>query len=117
MTTMKTEKHQMQKEIWTQRIREQKVSGLPVRKWCNENGFPESMYYYWLRVIRQETLIKAGTLVVSGKQDFVELKPVHNLSSALSSDISAKIKANGIEIDIYEGISPALIKTIIISVK
>ena len=69
------------------------------------------------RVIKQETLIKAGILVVSSKQNFVELKPVHNLSSTLSSDISAKIKANVTEIDIYEGISPALLKTMIISIK
>ena len=32
-------------------------------------------FYYWQRVIREEALIKAGTLAVTGQTQFIEVKP------------------------------------------
>ena len=34
-------------------LREQKESGLSVKKWCQERGLAEHIYYYRLRKLRQ----------------------------------------------------------------
>ena len=52
---------------WRQLIHERQQSGQSVRAWCLQNGIRENSYYYWLRIIREETLREAenrsGTLV------------------------------------------------------
>jgi len=117
MTTMKAEKHKMHKEIWIKRVRDQKESGLSIRQWCRDNDLPESMYYYWLRVIRQESLIQAGTLAVTGKTEFVELKPINSPVQIQGPGCRAIIKADGFDIEIYDGISPELLQDILKAAK
>ncbi|SNT25401.1 hypothetical protein SAMN05446037_10637 [Anaerovirgula multivorans] len=58
MATMKAAHHEILKEKWRQIINRYNESGLPVRQWCEENQVSATQYYYWLRVIRQETLIQ-----------------------------------------------------------
>ena len=41
---------------WRQLIHERQQSGQSVRAWCLQNGIREDSYYYWLRIIREETL-------------------------------------------------------------
>ena len=52
---------------WKRLIYERQQSGQSVRAWCLKNGIRENSYYYWLRIIREETLRetenKSGTLV------------------------------------------------------
>ncbi|NMA48352.1 MAG: hypothetical protein GX947_01045 [Tissierellia bacterium] len=66
MATMKATRHEILKVEWRVKIREHRESGLIVKQWCEENSIKPSQHYYWLRVIRQESLIQAGTLVVTG---------------------------------------------------
>lgn len=75
MTTMKAARHEILKEKWREIIKRYNESGLPVRKGCEENHISAIQYYYWLRVLRQESLIQAGTLAVTGQTQFVEIKP------------------------------------------
>ena len=55
------------KNEWKQLIHERQQSGQSVRTWCLQNGIRENSYYYWLRIIREETLReaehKSGALV------------------------------------------------------
>lgn len=52
---------------WGQLIHERQQSGQSVRVWCQQNGIRENSYYYWLRIIREESLreteSRSGTLV------------------------------------------------------
>jgi len=75
------------------------------------------MYYYWLRVIRQESLIQAGTLAVTGKTEFVELKPINSPVPIQGPGCRAIIKADRFDIEIYEGISPELLQDILKAAK
>jgi hypothetical protein len=72
---MKQSRHEMLKAKWMELIKRQKESSLPVQKWCEKNQISPTQYYYWLRIIRQDSLIKAGTLAVTGQIQFVEVKP------------------------------------------
>ena len=52
---------------WRQLIHERQQSGQSVRTWCLQNGIRENSYYYWLRIIQEESLReaehKSGALV------------------------------------------------------
>ena len=72
---MKTSKHEIHKAKWHQIIKGQNESGLSIREWCRDNDISHGKFYYWQRVIREEALIKAGTLAVTGQTQFAEIKP------------------------------------------
>ena len=76
MTNMKTEKHEMEKARWAKYIKERNESGITVKEWCSRNGISISKCYHWLRVVRDESLIKAGALAISGQTQFAEIKPM-----------------------------------------
>jgi vacuolar-type H+-ATPase subunit D/Vma8 len=56
MATMKSVKHEMLKKKWSQLIHECQHSGLTTKQWRQENEVSESQYYYWLQIIREESL-------------------------------------------------------------
>lgn len=63
----------MLKAQWKKLIKEQSESDLSIREWCRQNNLSHGKFYYWQRIIREEALIKAGTLAVTGQSQFVEL--------------------------------------------
>ena len=78
---MKTSKHEILKAQWQRLIKEQSESALSIREWCRENYISHGRFYYWQRVIREEALIKAGTLTVTQRYwvppDFCRIKLLH----------------------------------------
>ena len=114
MTTIKTTRHEILKEEWRAKIREHKESGLPVKQWCEENSIKSSQYYYWLRVIRQESLIQAGTLAVIGQARFAELRQVRDEPYFNNAHgICAILRLNGDEIEILNGANPNTLEAIL----
>ena len=117
MTTMRVEKHEMEKARWAKYIKEKNDSGLTVKEWCSRNGIPSSKYYYWLRVVREESLIKAGTLTVSGRTQFAEVKPIKEEYRPEPRGICAVLNVNGNEIEILNGADPNTLDDIIRIIK
>lgn len=106
---MRTSKHEIVKVQWMQNIKDHNESGLTVREWCKKKGLTHGQYYYWLRVIREEALIKAGTLAVTGQTQFVEVKPTIEAESNLETSKQATcaiFRSNGNEIEILNGADP-----------
>ena len=113
---MKTSKHEILKSKWIQNIRNQSESGLTVRDGCKRNGVTHGQYYYWLRVIREDTLIKAGTLAVTGQTEFVEIKPSISMETKLKVDnqgTCAILRSNGNEIEVLNGADPNTLETVL----
>ena len=46
------------REQWKKIIAECQASGLPVKTWCDQNGFKEQSYYYYLKKIRKQEIGK-----------------------------------------------------------
>ena len=87
---------------WRQLIHERQQSGQSVRVWCQQNGIRENSYYYWLRIIREETLreteSRSGTLVrVEPEKLAVET------GSPQSSSGEIVIRTNGVEVEFPSG--------------
>lgn len=40
--------------LWQQRIKDQKISGLTIPAWCEQNQHSLHAYYYWRKIIRQQ---------------------------------------------------------------
>ena len=93
----------MLREQWREIIKKHTQSGLPVKRWCNENKVSQNQYYYWLKVIRQESLIQAGTLAVTGQTQFAEIKPIEKITYSNHQGICAVFRSNGNEIEILNG--------------
>lgn len=53
---MRQVNHQVRVDQWRQVIAECRSSGQSIKEWCKEHSLKESQYYYWLRVIRNESL-------------------------------------------------------------
>ncbi|WP_025641921.1 IS66 family insertion sequence element accessory protein TnpA [Schnuerera ultunensis] len=103
---MKASKHEMLKAQWQKIIKNQSESGLSIREWCRGNNISHGKFYYWQRVIREETLIKAGTLAVTGQAQFVEVKPSYSELKSNNQGTCAILHSNGNEIEILNGADP-----------
>jgi len=102
---MKASKHEMLKAQWQKMIKDQSKSGLSIREWCKRNNFSHGKFYYWQRVIREEALIKAGTLAVTGQTQFVEVSPSCPEPKS-NKGTCAILRSNGNEIEILNGADP-----------
>ena len=92
MTTMKTSRHEILRAKWAEIIKRHASSGLSIKQWCEENEISTTQFYYWLRVIREESLIKVGTLAVTGQAQFVEVKPSEETSKSNYGDTCAVLR-------------------------
>ncbi|AOY76778.1 IS66 family insertion sequence element accessory protein TnpA [Clostridium formicaceticum] len=113
MTTMKAAHHEISKEKWRKIIKRYNESGLPVKQWCEENQVSTSQYYYWLKVLRQESLIQAGTLAVTGQTQFAEIKPSTEEPQLSHQGVCAVLRSNGNEIEILNGADPSTLEAIL----
>lgn len=110
---MKTSKHEIHKAQWQELIREQSESGLSIRDWCRRHNMSHGKFYYWQRVIREEVLIKAGTLAVTGQTQFVEVKSSYAELKSNKQGSCAILKSNGNEIEILNGADPNTLEAIL----
>ena len=53
---VKEAKSQVQLIEWATQVNECRQSGLPVKRWCKENGVAVKSYYYHLKRVREELL-------------------------------------------------------------
>ncbi|MFA9379102.1 MAG: hypothetical protein ACERKZ_20505, partial [Lachnotalea sp.] len=58
MDKLATASHQYKVELWTDRIKQCRASGMSVRAWCDYNNVSDKSYYYWLRKIRLDVFEK-----------------------------------------------------------
>lgn len=71
---MRSLEHQANVKEWRELIAECRNSGKTVKDWCEENSVRPSKYYYWLRVIRSESLVLAGKSMAVPTQQFAQLQ-------------------------------------------
>lgn len=111
---MQQARHELLKAKWTEIIKEQRISGLAVRKWCEMNQISAPSFFYWSRVIRQDSLVKAGTMAVTGQTCFAEITPgVDRLQAVNENGICAVIRFHGSEVEIHNGADPATLESVL----
>ena len=115
ITTMKTTKHEILKSKWAEIVKKHSQSGQSIREWCEENDISRTKFYYWQRVIREETLIKAGTLALTGQSQFVEVKPnIPEVKIKANNEFTCAIlRSKGHEIEILNGADPNTLESVL----
>lgn len=112
---MKTTKHEVLKSQWIEIIKRHSGSGQSIKEWCEENEISRTKFYYWQRVIREEALIKAGTLAVTGQAQFAEVKQSVSEFKPKSNNQGscAVLRSNGNEIEILNGADPNTLEAVL----
>lgn len=84
-------KHEVLVQNWERNIEQRINSGMTIKEWCQANNIMESQYYYWLKVVRCETIQQTENgLLPETQNTFVEIQepavaedPAANTSPAL----------------------------------
>ena len=50
--------HEIRCKQWTQIINNSLASGQSKKQWCRDNGISEKSFYYWQRILRNESYIE-----------------------------------------------------------
>ncbi len=48
--------HKAKLNEWAARLADQKASGLSVSEWCRQNNLSQYKYFYWKRLLKEETV-------------------------------------------------------------
>ena len=106
--------HNSKMALWMERIRTCRSSGMPVTKWCEENNVGTKSYYYWMRKIKREAFESLPS------ESAATVPMIQNSNTPVFSKIelpkdsagaaAVTIRMNGINIDIQNGASAAIIK-------
>ena len=77
---------------WAQIVQDRLDSGLSVRMYCEQEGFHESIYYYWQRKLR-EAVCEGLAIAQGGEPVLTQTKPVF-AEVRLESHASLPLKAS-----------------------
>jgi len=102
---MRMVNHQVRVEQWRQVITECRSSGLPIKVWCKENAIKSSQYYYWLRVIRNESLALVQNESQILQPAFATISVGEGSKGGIeqSNNLCAIVKVLGFSVEIQNG--------------
>ena len=101
---MRSLEHQVNVKEWRELIAECRNSGKTVKDWCEENSVRPSKYYYWLRVIRSESLVLAGKNMAVPSQQFTQVRVRENEQDmSVASGTCAVLKSGTFSLEISNG--------------
>ena len=104
-------------ELWMERIRKCKTSGMTVVNWCATNDINIKSYYYWLRKLKREAFellpVKQDqALPAISETSFAEIpQQVRKNSSVI------RVSLNDIMIEIPDGADSATISDVLCAVR
>jgi len=113
MALMKSTQHAIQKEKWQTMIQERTESGLSIKTWCTNNQVSEASYYYWLKTIREDALVRAGSLAITGCTEFAEIKAKPTETQRQTQGVCAVVHFKEFELEIHNGADPMTLETTI----
>jgi putative transposase len=118
--------HSVRRSNWLGIIEQcqQRPEGTSAKQWLADNGIKEKSYYYWLRKFRKEAYEEMQAPLSETQQTeitFAELPvPAKMVPDRIVSDEicgairpAAVIRTDGITIEVSNGISAALLSTIL----
>ena len=98
--------HSNQVAVWSERVEACRSSGLTVSQWCETHGVAISTYYAWQHKLFQ-TLQEPESIC------FAEVP----ISTQTSQQITATIHGNGLRVELHNGVSTALILSLVEALK
>ena len=103
-------KRQRQLSEWALRIDEQKRSGLPVKRWCEEHHVSVSTFYFWQNKLCRALTVKQPTAACSAEPRFIEVTPTNNTHTCSPL---IHVKYGDFNVSIGTGADPATVQAVI----
>ena len=106
MDQLTVTEHDARLNLWIQRIKECRGSGMTVKAWCKANEINEKTYYYWLRKIKKEAFEALPPACRQVPAPFSKNKIFAEVSAPLSvcaENIAATIDMGRMRVEVHNG--------------
>lgn len=110
-------KVQFHREQWKKLIAECQTSGLPVKTWCNQNGFKEQSYYYYLKKIREQEIENLPVPVEAPAKKPVVFKKLEVQPPLSDTQTSIIIHLPSATLEVREGTSQQTVEAVLLALK
>lgn len=114
--------HQLRMNEWATRFSDQKVSGLTVKEWCDQNDLSIHTYNYWKHALKEElaSQVLPDIVPIMIPESSASLAPIESNDSILTNCAirsTAKLTYNNLSIEFDSDISEAFLTAIIKAVR
>ena len=110
-------KVRFRREQWKQLIIECQQSGLPVKKWCEQQGLKEQSYYYYLKKIREEELSKLPAQIPSEETKPTVFKKLEVQTPMSGTQAAVIIRLPQATLEINEGASQQTVQAVLLALQ
>lgn len=111
---MRSVSHQVKVQEWREIISNCRNSSMPIREWCTENEIKPSQYYYWLRVIRNESLALIPREAQAVQPSFAAVKVSEmNNTDTDEAGTCAVVKTSSFPIEIKNAANPKTLEQVL----
>ena len=91
---------------------------MPVRKWCEQNGFREQTYYYYLKRIREKEIEKIPTsLIPVPDEKLTVFKKLEVQSPLPDTKAAVIIRLGSATVEVNEGTSQQTIQAVLLALQ
>lgn len=102
------------REQWKKIIAECQASGLPVKTWCDQNGFKEQSYYYYLKKIREQEIEKIPVALPDSMEKAVLFKKLE-VQTPINTQAAVIIHLPAASLEIHNGAMQQTIETVLLA--
>lgn len=110
-------KVQFRREQWKKIISECQSSGMPVKTWCDQNGFSEQSYYYYLKKIREDELSKLPVPIPTDNPKPAVFKKLEVQTPVPNTQAAVIIRLSGAAVEVNEGTSQQTIQAVLLALQ
>lgn len=110
-------KVQFRREQWKKIISECQSSGMPVKTWCDQNGFSEQSYYYYLKKIREDELSKLPVPILTDNPKPAVFKKLEVQTPVPNTQAAVIIRLSGATVEVNEGTSQQTIQAVLLALQ
>ena len=109
-------KDQFRMEQWKQRIQECQASGMPISKWCKQNGFAEQTYYRYLKRIRQQ-LCESLSVPVAKQEQAVTFSKLEVTAPIPDTKAAVIIRLPNATLEINQGATQQTVQAVLLALQ
>lgn len=117
MDQVTTLKRRLRNEEWRKIIQDCQSSGIPVYRWCKENGICEQTYYKYLKRIRQEICDALPVPIKPDEEKPVVLKKLEVQAPIQNTKAAVIIRLPQATLEISEGTSQQTIQAVLLALQ
>lgn len=105
------------REQWKKIITECQASGMPVKTWCDQHGFKEQSYYYYLKKIREQEIAKLPITIPSSEESPTIFKRLKVNTPIANTQAAVIIHLPSASLEIQNGATQQTVEAVLLALK